>query len=195
MDNRKSIAIVLAFVAAVLVMLAGKSCAESIHKSNTKNSGGNNNYTADVSVTTGTKSQTVTYDLEQEDVPQVEYVTDILGRVIETVPQTQTAPPETDPPVEYITDILGRVEGTVGHEKQNHTEYVTDILGRVVGVEEHTTPAAEGDTQPVTQEELNPLEKYYKEHPEEAPTAAKKVKRQDGGQTETAPSEIHIKIN
>lgn len=201
MDNRKSIALVIAFIAAVLVMLAGKSCAESITKSNSSSS---TKSEFSIAAETGTASpekksgQAVTYEVTQGNSPNVEYVTDILGRVIETVPVPETDPPTTEPPVEYITDILGRVQGTVGRERdpeQSYTEYVTDILGRVVDTVEHKATTTADENEPVettTEEKLNPLEKYWRENPPEEPERG--GQSGNSGQRETAPSEIHIKI-
>ncbi|WP_298527317.1 hypothetical protein [uncultured Ruminococcus sp.] len=140
----------------------------------------------------GTDSETT----KLTDAAGVEYVTDILGRVVETIPaqETDTTEPTTHVEKQYVTDILGRVveeNETVISETEPagdpHIEYVTDILGRVVSTkyvdengQEVTTQAASGK---------NPLEEYREKYSEYYPTT------DDPGDDPVRPSStIHIKI-
>lgn len=140
----------------------------------------------------GTDSETT----KLTDAAGVEYVTDILGRVVETIPvqETDTTEPTTHVEKQYVTDILGRVveeNETVVSETEPagdpHIEYVTDILGRVVSTkyvdengQEVTTQFASGK---------NPLEEYREKYSEYYPTT------DDPGDDPVRPSStIHIKI-
>ncbi len=140
----------------------------------------------------GTDSETT----KLTDAAGVEYVTDILGRVVETIPaqETDTTEPTTHVEKQYVTDILGRVveenENVVSETEpagDPHIEYVTDILGRVVSTkyvdengQEVTTQFASGK---------NPLEEYREKYSEYYPTT------DDPGDDPVRPSStIHIKI-
>lgn len=140
----------------------------------------------------GTDSETT----KLTDAAGVEYVTDILGRVVETIPvqETDTTEPTTHVEKQYVTDILGRVveeNETVVSETEPagdpHIEYVTDILGRVVSTkyvdengQEVTTQFASGK---------NPLEEYREKYSEYYTST------DDPGDDPVRPSStIHIKI-
>lgn len=140
----------------------------------------------------GTDSETT----KLTDAAGVEYVTDILGRVVETIPaqETDTTEPTTHVEKQYVTDILGRVveenETVVSKTEpagDPHIEYVTDILGRVVSTkyvdengQEVTTQSASGK---------NPLEEYREKYSEYYTST------DDPGDDLVRPSStIHIKI-
>ena len=140
----------------------------------------------------GTDSETT----KLTDAAGVEYVTDILGRVVENIPaqETDTTEPTTHVEKQYVTDILGRVveeNETVVSETEPagdpHIEYVTDILGRVVSTkyvdengQEVTTQFASGK---------NPLEEYREKYSEYYTST------DDPGDDPVRPSStIHIKI-
>lgn len=151
MENQKIIAIVIAALAAILVVIAGKSCTASVdNKEKTSSSGKASPSNAGVSIVQGTvqnnngvndessNGDNQYISQEQPTGPEIQYVTDLLGRVI------GTAAPEdiTHVYIEYYTDLLGRVVGSEAHlvtegatETPTHIEYVTDLLGRVVRTE------------------------------------------------------------
>lgn len=149
MENQKIIAMVIAVIAGILVVLAGKSCSASL-EGGTQSSASSGKQQMSISISIagdsyrpvnnnsnsdkGTQIQTT----EIYSNPDVQYVTDLLGRVIGTV-----APEDvTHTEIEYVTDLLGRVVKTEVHavtptttEPPTHIEYITDLLGRVIGTE------------------------------------------------------------
>lgn len=174
MENQKGIAIVLAMFAALLVMLAGKSCTDNINKKNKNNSStaGSFNVTAKNNTLTqnnGINEYTITGSSETTT-ESIEYITDILGRVIGTVAPTSTEPTEstTEPQVEYVTDILGRVVSIIEPETVTTTEAATEATKKI-----------------------NPLEEYLEEHPN--PTVSGNKKDIDG-EDYTVPSSLYITI-
>jgi len=197
MGERKSAAIIIAMFAAVLVMLAGKSCAENMKQERQKNASVNNTAASTPSQATYadvTRSNSVTVPVEPTQ-PQVEYVTDILGRVIGTVENNSNSGSVTVSEIEYVTDILGRVIGTVENKTEvtqsatvPATEYVTDILGRVVKVIENTTEPVQTTT--VKKENKNPLQEYQEQHSTAPVTRDHDIDEQGY----TAPSTLQISI-
>ena len=177
MDNHKGIAIVLAMFAALLVMLAGKSCTDNMNNKNNKKSnsaptGGSFSVTAQnntLNQQNGVNEYTITGSSEVTT-ESIEYITDILGRVVGTVAQSSTEPTEatTEPQVEYVTDILGRVVSIIEPETVITTEDPTAVT-----------------------EYKNPLEEYLEEHPN--PTVSGKDKDIDG-EHYTVPSSLYITI-
>ena len=178
MDNRKGIAIILAMFSAILVMLAGKSCADGMNKNREKGAkkpSAGNSVSVDyqeqtLTVAKGVREYTVTADSTMYT-DNVEYITDILGRVIGTVEPSSADVTEgsTEPEIQYITDILGRV---------------VDVI------EPDTQPSTEDPT--ATTEHKNPLEEYREKHPEMTkPTKEKDIEEEHY----TAPSSLYITIN
>lgn len=194
MENQKIIAIMIAALAAILVIVAGKSCTANVDSKKRTASSGKASSNVSVSIVQGTvqNNNGVSNDSSYSDIqnvpqeyptqPEIQYVTDLLGRVIGTV-----APEDiTHVYIEYHTDLLGRVVGSEAHlvtegttETPTHVEYVTDLLGRVIGTE-IVTGEKEPDTEPTTNK---------KERPK--PTAGKNKNEGNG----SAPSSIHIVIN
>lgn len=170
MGERKYAAIIVAMFAAVLVMLAGKSCAENM-KNERRN--GTASYKSaerssqtDLAVTTSPHGQ-ATFPATESVQSQVEYVTDILGRVIGTVEHTtEAAETTTVPQVEYVTDILGRVIKTI----------------------EPTTEVPE--TTAAVTEKKNPLQVYQEQHSTAPVTRDRDIEEQHY----TVPSTLHITI-
>ncbi|MBR4628104.1 MAG: hypothetical protein IKO47_10475 [Ruminococcus sp.] len=168
MGERKSAAIVIAALAAVLVMLAGRGCAESIKR------GQKNNTPANTTIS----NHAVQTDAETRNV---------------TAPAT--VPGAVHPGVEYVTDILGRVIGTVENTTEvtepvteAQPEYVTDILGRVVKVIEPTTVPVQTTEKPT--DNRNPLQKYQEEHSTAPVTRDADIESEHY----TAPSTLQITI-
>ncbi len=201
LENQKIIAMVIALFAALLVIIAGRSCTASIENANRKNKttssatlSENNNTSSEI--TNAPVNDTVAGDEssdEQSPSPQIEYVTDILGRVIGTKPAEPTAPqPVTE--IEYATDTLGRVVGTkyveVTTEAPTMIEYVTDILGRVTATEYVTIPQGEAPQQTTSQttSKKSVLEQYEEDHPSKTQPADEE---QPGSET---PGTLHITI-
>lgn len=153
MENQKSIAMIIAAIAGILVVVAGKSCASDLESGKNSSSSPekqqvNISISTDLSINAGNNSNADS-DVQPQATelytdPDVQYVTDLLGRVIGTV-----APEDvTHTEIEYVTDLLGRVVRTEVHivdpsttEAPTHIEYVTDLLGRVVGTEYVDGPA------------------------------------------------------
>ncbi|MBE6858633.1 MAG: hypothetical protein E7498_04260 [Ruminococcus sp.] len=149
MENQKGIAIIIAFFAGVLVVIAGKSCSASLEdKTQSSPSSGKQQMSISIGIAgdshrpvnnnSNTDKNTQVQTTEYYSNPDVQYVTDLLGRVIGTV-----APEDvTHTEIEYVTDLLGRVVKTEVHvvtptttEPPTHIEYITDLLGRVIGTE------------------------------------------------------------
>ena len=172
MENRRITAIFLAFIAALLVMFAAKSCNDASKKKAGGNKVNNNQKsptyasisfsksgdTADV--TADTQVYEVTRAQEEDD---VEYITDLLGRVIgtSTLPPVSTTEPPTEPQVEYVTDLLGRV-----------IEVIEPTTLPVTTAEETIPPS------------MDAMEKYWFEHP--STTKAEEYE---------LPTAIHITID
>ena len=105
MNNRRVIALILAFFAAMLVIMAEKSCAKSIQETNMRN---RKNQTPDITIVAGLTGITATYaEAASEEasgdvtLPTAEVVTDLIGRVVGTVPPLPEG--ETMEPVEETT--------------------------------------------------------------------------------------------
>lgn len=197
MGNQKIIAIVIAAMAAILVVIAGKSCTASVdNKEKTSSSGKASSSNAGVSIVQGTvqnnngvndessNGDNQYISQEQPTGPEIQYVTDLLGRVIGTVAPENVTPTY----IEYHTDLLGRVVGSEAHlvtegttETPTHVEYITDLLGRVIGTEIVT-----GEKEPAT--ETTTKKNTHQQHPQ---TTTKGKDKEQG----TAPSSIHITIN
>ena len=95
MDNRRSIAIVAAFIAALMVMMAGKSCSDNIAETNKQNS-------------KKTKASAATeYEPPQQNIP--------APNPADNAPAVQegTTQPETQPDHIDVTDLVGNVVGTI----------------------------------------------------------------------------------
>lgn len=107
MDRDKMLAIILAVVAAFLVMWAGKSCAEDI--ASKQHGGGrepsisfqgatgngvvnDNGYLNDAQIAGDPTEQETGGESSAEDQPEIEYVTDLLGRVEATIVKETQAP-------------------------------------------------------------------------------------------------------
>ena len=99
MENSKVVALVLGCIAALLVIMAGKSCASDIQEQNKKSSG--SGYSSVNSTTKpapklieeppapAVNNQQAVEQTDAATEPQYEVVTDMLGRVVETIPVTQ----------------------------------------------------------------------------------------------------------
>lgn len=150
MENQKVIAMIIAALAAILVIIAGKSCTANVNnEKKTPSSGGETAPQISISIVqhtaqnnNGVDSENASDDQdasqEQPTSPEIQYVTDLLGRVI----GTEAPENVTHTYIEYHTDLLGRVVGSEAHpvtegttETPTHIEYVTDLLGRVVRTE------------------------------------------------------------
>jgi len=203
LENQRLAAIFIAMIAALLVILAGRSCARSIENANKETTNGysiSKNTVGSDDNTGGKKSDgDATYETASFTNNGIEYVTDILGRVVGTniVTEDTSQEFETETGKEYVTDMLGRVveEKDVivtvpaGAKPDPHVEYVTDILGRVV----ETKYVDENNDEVTTQasSKKNPLEEYREKHSEYyKPTESDKTEKEPL----SAPSTIHIKI-
>lgn len=172
MGERRSAAIIIAALAAVLVMLAGRSCAENMKRSRedeaARRSATNTVATGRNDVAPTSPAGTQTYTVTNPQQPGVEYVTDILGRIIGTIENTDSATePDSEPQVEYVTDILGRV---------------------IRVIEPETVPVTEDPTAATVKK--NPLEEYQEKYSTSPP------KRDSDIESEhyTAPSTLQITI-
>ena len=189
MENQRLAAIFIAMIAALLVILAGRSCARSIENANTETTNGYSisKNTVGSDDNTGGKNSDgdATYETVSFTNNGIEYVTDILGRVVGTNIVTEDTSDtsqefETETGKEYVTDMLGRVV----EEKD-----VIDILGRVV----ETKYVDENNDEVTTQasSKKNPLEEYREKHSEYyKPTESDKAEKEP----QSVPSTIHIKI-
>lgn len=104
METRRLISVLLAAVAAILVIWAGKSCAEDIQEKNREEA--KKNYT-NVQNATGGNGFNVDYGdgvavyeepaATETTAGNVETVTNLFGDIVGTITVTTTAPPETEP--------------------------------------------------------------------------------------------------
>lgn len=196
MENQKIIAMIIAALAAILVIIAGKSCSANVsNEKKTPSSGGETASQISISIDQHTAQNNNAangenaHDVqdapqEQPTNPEIQYVTDLLGRVI----GTEAPENVTKTYIEYHTDLLGRVVGSEAHpatepttEAPTHIEYVTDLLGRVIGTEIVT-----GEKEPAT--ETTTKKNTHQQYPQ---TTTKGKDKEQG----TAPSAIHITIN
>lgn len=196
MENQKVIAMIIAALAAILVIIAGKSCSANVsNEKKTPSSGGEaapqisiciGQHTAQNNNAADSENAPDVQDSPQDKPanPEIQYVTDLLGRVIGTEDPENVTPTY----IEYHTDLLGRVDGSEAHlvtegttEAPTHIEYVTDLLGRVIGTE-----IATGEKEPAT--ETTTKKNTHQQHPQ---TTTKGKDKEHG----TAPSSIHITIN
>lgn len=89
MDKYRQIAFIVALVIAVLVMMLGKACTDSLVRKNSK--------------PVQSVSQTM---------PAYDY-NNSYNNNYNTTPQTEIASQQTGVPVEYVTNMFGEVVGTV----------------------------------------------------------------------------------
>ena len=137
MDNSKIVALALGCVAALLVIMAGKSCASDIQEQNKKSSG--SSYSS-VKSTTNNAAPRLIEDppspgqgtpvyIEQTEAnteSQYEVVTDMLGRVVETIPVT-SAENETSAEAEESEPetTLSLIDQMYENERQNATNEIS----------------------------------------------------------------------
>lgn len=154
MTRSRVISLVLAVVAALLVALAGKACAEDIVETNNKNAPLKNTAYANdnkqgsedfPAMSYGTNPPTTTLDPYEG----VETVTNIFGEVIATVPAAvgdTTAPTDTvqQEVTEKNTSILDRPDTTEPTERATDPNH--PLLGAIT--EPTTAPVTEPKTLP-----------------------------------------------
>lgn len=152
MEKSRLIGITCAFIAAILVIMAGKSCTEDSIRKNARNK-----QSSTVSANMGDNiifpdedsSYREPVDIDETTEPVVtEY--DVFGNpVIVTKP--------TDPPV---TDPFGNIiESTTSEESEEpQFQIVTDVFGNVTATIPVTAPAEESDQEPTTT--LSLLDQY-----------------------------------
>lgn len=111
MDNRRSIAIIAAFIAAVLVMMAGKSCSDNIVETNKSNQKKQSKNAVSDQITPPQNSPAPNQasPVQNNDEPATESttadyiaVTNLIGDVVATIPVT-TAEPEETPEEQAVT--------------------------------------------------------------------------------------------
>lgn len=127
MNNSRIVALVLGCLAALLVIMAGKSCAGDIRSQNRKASGGNGQAAVQTTAKaaprliddTPSPAPQTSGNTEADTEPQYEEVTDAFGRVTATVPVTQ---PETEAAEEETEPTtLSPIDEIYEQQKQNAT--------------------------------------------------------------------------
>jgi|GEM_PF-3581801 hypothetical protein len=103
MDNQRAIALLIAVAAAMLVVLAGKSCMKSIEEQNKKTESSStavqtSQTTADIPSTVVKAPTIVTAE------SSIEYETDFFGDIVGTVPPTEA--PSGEEPAETSTKSM-----------------------------------------------------------------------------------------
>lgn len=152
MEKNRLIGITCAFIAAMLVIMAGKSCTEDSIKKNASNKK-SSTASADIGNNIVFPSEDSFYrepvDIDETTEPVVtEY--DVFGNlVIVTKP--------TDPPV---TDPFGNIIESTTSEESGEPQFqiVTDVFGNVTATIPVTAPAEDGDQEPATT--LSLLDQY-----------------------------------
>lgn len=128
MDNRRSIAIVIAFIAAILVMMAGKSCSDNIIETNKNNPKKERATAATDMIPPPPMKQEEKADEKQEPVSEAPAVqdhidvTNLLGDVVETIPIT------TEPPAEPLEEVTTR-EKSILEEYNERQESDSKLSG------------------------------------------------------------------
>ena len=132
MERNRIISLFLAFIAAGLVVLAGKSCTEDIIKAN-KESRAKNTTTKEPhlitedNVITPTLDQFSTYaqsdtslPVQEEDTREYVTVTNLFGEVVETIPVT--SPEEANAPTTTLSILDEYNQGR--EQAENTTTYI-----------------------------------------------------------------------
>ena len=176
MKKNKIAALVCAAIAALLVIMAGKSCTKSALEANEK-SRRKNNDTTSYSGESGDKVIEGTTPSEES-----ERATDIFGRIVTSEAVTDTyhaAETTTEPVVEYVTDAFGNVIGT---------ETVTST----------TATTNDNETETTATTTLNPLEQFKNDQKKPPPNISGFNHGnfdEDGNPKPTLPPDFSIVIN
>jgi Tfp pilus assembly protein PilE len=151
MTLRRVISIIIAAIVAVLIMYAGKSCAENIQETNRKNATGASiviNHTPDdynyddYTIVTSTQS-------DEEKYAGYETVTNLFGEVVATIPVT-TSEEDSSQDSDYISEqtesetrrtILGNDNSVESATSNEHP-----LLG---GGDEQVAVTTAADTEPI----------------------------------------------
>ncbi len=176
MEKNKIAALVCAAIAALLVIMAGKSCTKSALEANEK-SRRKNNDTTSYSGESGDKVVEGTTPTEES-----ERVTDIFGRIVTS---------------EAVTDTYHAAETTT----EPVVEYVTDAFGNVIGTETATSTTAttnDNETETTATTTLNPLEQFKSDQQKPPPNISGFNHGnfdEDGNPKPTLPPDFSIVIN
>ncbi len=176
MGKNKIAALVCAAIAALLVIMAGKSCTKSALEANEK-SRRKNNDTTSYSGESGDKVIEGTTPSEES-----ERATDIFGRIVTS---------------EAVTDTYHAAETTT----EPVVEYVTDAFGNVIGTETATSTTAttnDNETETTATTTLNPLEQFKSDQQKPPPNISGFNHGnfdEDGNPKPTLPPDFSIVIN
>lgn len=176
MERNKIVALVCAAIAALLVIMAGKSCTESIREANEKSRAKNNKPTISFS---GDLSVSVNEGTSPEE--EVDRVTDIFGRVVTTVTVSEEysiTETTTEPVIEYVTDVFGNVIGT---ETATSTTAVSTV----------------GESETTAETTLSPLDQFNNDqkNPPNISGFNHNNYDEDGNPKPTLPPDFSIVIN
>ena len=127
MEKSKAMALLIALAAAMLVILAGKSCADDIQKKNKarreqSTAVQQQNVTNDYVYTQPPVTDPVT--VQQPTEKMYEEVTNILGNVVETIPITTASP---DPAAETQAEIPAETKSILESYNEKRFENVTTL--------------------------------------------------------------------
>lgn len=162
MDNRRSIAIIAAFIAAVLVMMAGKSCSDNIVETNKNNQKKQPKNAASDQITPPQNSPAPNQasPVQDNNEPATESttadyiaVTNLIGDVVGTIPVT-TVEPEEIPEEQAVTtrerslleeyndsknaDSDNSLNGFSHKKKKENKSFTSDELPEGVEIETNT---------------------------------------------------------
>lgn len=163
MDNRRSIAIIAAFIAALLVIMAGKSCSDNIVENNktTSKKQSNNAVSDQIPPPQNSPAPNHASPVQDNNEPATESttadyiaVTNLIGDVIATIPVT-TVEPEEIPNEQAVTtkerslleeyndkqddsDSDNSLNGFSHKKKNDNNNYISDVLPEGVQIETHT---------------------------------------------------------
>ncbi len=185
MEKNKIVALVCAVIAALLVIMAGRSCTESIREANEKSRAKNNESTVSYSGGSGVSIIEGTAPAEESG-----RETDIFGRVVTTSAVSEeyysTATTKEYDPTETTTEPV--------------VEYVTDVFGIIIGTETATSATATtvvGETETTATTTLSPLDQFY--HDQQKPPGISGYNHgnydEDGNPIPTLPPDFSIVIN
>lgn len=162
MDNRRSIAIIAAFIAAILVMMAGKSCSDNIVETNKNNQKKQpkNAVSDQITPPQNAPAPNQASPVQDNNEPATESttadyiaVTNLIGDVVGTIPVT-TAEPEDIPEEQAVTtrerslleeyndnkndDSNDSLNGFSHKKKNEKKSFTSDELPEGVEIETHT---------------------------------------------------------
>ena len=155
MQKRSLIALFIAVLAAILIIVAGKSCAEDINRINSRNRHTNSTVNPDDLLTNSPTPPTLPVTTTTAPDPeQYVIVTNMIGEIIQTIPITTEA--VTEQQYATVTDIFGDPIGLVPINPDEMPTTTLSILEQYEATRA-SIEAAENEERPTTAEQTTVL--------------------------------------